>query len=253
MHAIGEDNFKAGIQNYIANRAYKISSPDYLSEAMEEAIKLSSEGIKHKNLTFKQILDSWHTQIGYPILHIEFDRIQGDITIIQKPFQTPPATSDPQNKTRWWIPFNFITSVDDPKRKESQSTHPYEWLGGDITIITPNDKPDLISTKWVLFNKQQTGYYRVHYDEGNWKELIKALKAPNASFITTLSRSQLLDDAFVFAENGLFNYTILLELLRYLPVTEDSHIPWFTFFDHIDSLKNQLIGSDIYPKYEVSC
>lgn len=252
LHSIGAETFKKGIKQYLIERSFDTSNPDLLSEAMQDALDTSQK--YHPDLTFKKILDSWHKQTGYPILMIEFDRVQGDITISQKRFLTTQdsVNTTPTDKSLWWIPYNFITSIDDPKTKDFRSTEPYGWLGGEITIVTTNEKLDLISAKWVLFNKQQTGYYRVNYDESNWKELIKALKAKNASFIPTLSRSQLIDDAFIFAKNGLLGYPILLSLLQYLPMTEDNHIPWFTFFDHIHELKDLLIGSDTYFKYEVS-
>lgn len=70
------------------------------------------------------------------------------------------------------------------------------------------------------------GFFRVNYTEKNWLSLIKQLNdSPTA--IHVLNRAQLIDDSFNLARAGKLNYTIPLNLVRYLE-KEDDIIPWFS-------------------------
>jgi hypothetical protein len=54
------------------------------------------------------------------------------------------------------------------------------------------------TSKWIMVNQDATGYYRVLYDEALTSKIITQLET-DASIITPLSRSQLIDDYFILA------------------------------------------------------
>merc|ERR1719192_759391 len=67
----------------------------------------------------------------------------------------------------------------------------------------------------VIFNVQQTGFYRVNYDKKNWKLIAKQLQR-NHTAIHVINRAQILDDAFNLAKSGLLDYEVALSLTSYL-------------------------------------
>jgi len=55
-------------------------------------------------------------------------------------------------------------------------TKPNGWLGPDeFTVIT---ETGISANDWVLFNINETGFYRVNYDPTNWNMLIEYLNDP---------------------------------------------------------------------------
>lgn len=51
------------------------------------------------------------------------------------------------------------------------------------------------NTEWLKANVNQSGFYRVTYDDEMWAALIKALKINHTAF-SPADRASLLDDAF---------------------------------------------------------
>ena len=76
-----------------------------------------------------------------------------------------------------------------------------------------------------LINIDQAGYFRVNYDDNNWKALTNILKLDATDKISTINRAQLVDDVLHMAQTNRVKYEIALDLLRYLSI-ENEFIPW---------------------------
>lgn len=70
------------------------------------------------------------------------------------------------------------------------------------------------------------GYYRVNYDEGNWRKLIDFLDSRNYTKIHPINRAQLIDDCYHLMKAGYVNYKTFLDLTKYLK-RETDYIPWY--------------------------
>lgn len=70
------------------------------------------------------------------------------------------------------------------------------------------------------------GFYRVNYDEHNWRLLIKTLKKTPTD-INVLNRAQLIDDSFNLARADKLHYSVPLKLSSYLK-SEDDVLPWYS-------------------------
>lgn len=78
---LGEDTFKQGIRNYINKHKYSNAEQDDLwSSLTEEAHR---QGTLDKNLTVKQIMDTWTLQTGYPVLKVVRDYSADTVTLSQ--------------------------------------------------------------------------------------------------------------------------------------------------------------------------
>jgi aminopeptidase N len=93
----------------------------------------------------------------------------------------------------------------------------------------------------VLFFKLVQGFYRVNYDERNWN-LIWAQLLHDPKQIPTISRAELIDDAFHLARADLLSYRTALNLANYLR-KETEYLPWksaFDVFQYIDAMLTRM-------------
>lgn len=94
------------------------------------------------------------------------------------------------------------------------------------------------------------GYYRINYDETNWKLLASYLNTSDYTNISPLNRAHLIYDAFTLARSGRLSYSVALELTNYLH-RETDYIPLYAFasvFSYFNSLAS---GGSNYKLFEV--
>lgn len=105
------------------------------------------------------------------------------------------------------------------------------------------EKPS--NAKWIKFNYDQVGYYRVNYPEAEWSKLIENYKS-----LSTADRTHLLEESFSIAEAGLLKYSIPLDLTKML-VDEINYIPWSVGSTMLQKIKGFLSDS-VEEKFDVS-
>lgn len=78
---LGEETFKQGIRNYIDKHKFSNAEQDDLWNSLtEEAHRVGS---LDKNITVKEIMDSWTLQTGYPVLKVSRDYSTGMVLLSQ--------------------------------------------------------------------------------------------------------------------------------------------------------------------------
>lgn len=90
-----------------------------------------------------------------------------------------------------------------------------------------------------LISHVVSGYYRVNYDARNWNAIIDELHGDKFNLIHVLNRAQLLDDSFNLARSDYLDFTVTLNLLKYLR-NETELIPLEAGFKTIDFLLEKL-------------
>jgi len=96
-----------------------------------------------------------------------------------------------------------------------------------------------------------TAFYRVLYNEENYKLLTDYLNSENHNKIHILNKAQLLDDSLNLARAGVLNYSIALDLTTYL-VNETDFIPWVSYFTALKFLNSRLTGTKDYDNFKVT-
>lgn len=95
------------------------------------------------------------------------------------------------------------------------------------------------------------GYYRVNYDDRNWKlitsHLLDSIKYQE---ISAANRAQLIDDALNLARAGYLDYRIALDVTRYL-INEDESVPWKAAINALSFIDGMLIKSGDYALFKV--
>ena len=125
-----------------------------------------------------------------------------------------------------YIPFTFTTKEERDFNFEKRPV----WFKpqADKVLIDLNEydayRNVTTNQSWIIANVKHTGFYRVNYDEANWRLLIEQLESGDHEVIDVVSRAQLIDDAFNLGRAELVDQLLFLNITRYL-VNETSIIP----------------------------
>ncbi|KAK0085858.1 hypothetical protein PV326_005760 [Microctonus aethiopoides] len=230
-YILGEEKFKTGLRNYLKTKAFGSATSDDL---FKEFAKVSAD-----NLDLPKILKSWVTSPGYPVITVKRDYEAGKAIITQSRFLNNITAN---SNEKYWIPINFVTE-DNLDFTNTSITH---WFDPSKNSIEINH---LKQDQFVIFNKQLFGYYRVNYDNQNWKLIINFLKNKNHSRIHVLNRAQLLDDAFNLMKVGHLDVKIFFSLLEYLK-EETDFIPWSVAWKAIEEIYRSIINTDFATDFK---
>lgn len=92
--------------------------------------------------------------------------------------------------------------------------------------------------QFVMLINFFTGYYRVNYDDSNWRKLANYLNSDNYTKIHVLNRVQIIDDAYHLMKAEQLDIEIFLELANYLSRETDflALYPMFNLLEEIREL-----------------
>ncbi|KAL5020482.1 hypothetical protein ScPMuIL_003374 [Solemya velum] len=223
---LGDDTFRKGLSNYLKSLEYGAATHNDLWYAWGNQSVADSKD----RTDVKKIMDTWVLQMNYPVVTVTSHI--GKLHVKQKRFLIDPDAVDPgiYNSTygyMWEIPFTY-THEDELNFTASR----INWFGNESAVIfieysfqeiSDGNLPDP-SDKWILANVRQYGYYRVNYDDHNWRELIRQLDN-NHTVIPTENRAQIVNDAWNLARAGELNMSIALDTTKYLK-DERNYVPW---------------------------
>uniref|UniRef100_A0AAG5CST1 Aminopeptidase n=1 Tax=Anopheles atroparvus TaxID=41427 RepID=A0AAG5CST1_ANOAO len=239
QNVIGFDTFKIALNDYLRSRSYLTTKPQYLYESIEKfrTVELPA--------SVEAIFESWANAPGYPVVTVTVDTASRTLTASQKRFWMPNEIDDPPKNELFYVPLNYASSV--PASNDFDDTAPTFWLTPTTPEVTVPIESDI---EWLVVNKQQTGYYRVNYDQQSWNRLIGILNSDHFDTdLPVINRAQMVDDVANLARAGEVGYDIALSLMQYLE-RETEYIPWSTAYNallHLDSMYSSTIE---YGRFE---
>lgn len=186
---------------------------------------------------------TWTRQKGFPVLQIQRNYATGALNIRQEKYLTVPLSFE--DPALWWIPYNFATA----NNPDFQNTRAEGWIPATrTTVVSPTGTKTWSSSDWIIFNKQETGYYRVMYDQQNYNMIVNQL---NDDFpkIHLTSRAQLIDDAFDFARTDRLSYRTAFEIVAHLE-HETEYVPWGSALRGLSLVNRMLASSSQYPQFQ---
>ncbi|KAF5272300.1 hypothetical protein FQR65_LT04957 [Abscondita terminalis] len=209
-HVLSDEVFRNGLKIYLKHNQFNSTEPHDLYNALDEALKQSNEKSFLENKTVTDFLEQWTTNIGHPIVTVTRDYKTGIVTFTQKTFRLDNSSDD----NVWTIPITYMTS---------QSNVTDYLLTNASSTLSLNDLDG-----WILVNKDQIGFYRVNYDETNWKRLINFLHTDKFDLIPPVNRAQLISDALTYSRYGQLKYEMVFNLTTYL-MQEVDYVPLRAF------------------------
>ncbi|KAK7090085.1 hypothetical protein V1264_009931 [Littorina saxatilis] len=238
-HAIGEDTFKNGLTNYLNTLKYGNANRKDLWYALDK------DG---RNVNVGHVMDTWTLQMNYPVVKVT--RAGQSLTLAQERFLIDPTAKDPGTYTSefgytWDIPFTYTTSVN-PQFSVQHSNITWFMRDEQNKTVTANA---LQSDSWVLGNVNVYGYYRVNYDDDNWKKLATQLKM-SPTVIDPVNRAQIIDDAWSLASGGYVNESVALEVVEYLHLEMD-YVPWQAASGQMSRVSKMLASTELYGAFQM--
>uniref|UniRef100_A0A0C9R2S6 Aminopeptidase n=1 Tax=Fopius arisanus TaxID=64838 RepID=A0A0C9R2S6_9HYME len=234
-HVFGEEKFKKALQAYLS----KYKSGTATSDQLFAEFATVSPTLPGTQIKPQVILNDWATTPGFPYITVTRNYTTGKATIKQERYLYKPE--EKYNEV-YYVPINYAS-----EKKDFEDTSVNIWLEKNKPIVDHDLK--LAKDKWVIFNKQHFGYYRVNYDENNWKLITEFLKTKNYTDIHVLNRGQVVDDALNLARIGKLTYRTAFGLLDFLKQDFD-YVPWHSALTGFAYLQKTLKQSAIYNSFK---
>ncbi|NXN98278.1 AMPE aminopeptidase, partial [Rhinopomastus cyanomelas] len=222
---ITPDLFQKGCQAYLKKYHFQNAKTQQFWEALEEA----------SNKPVREVMDTWTRQMGYPVLEMGINSV-----FTQKRFLLNPSANASHPPSDLGYKWNI----------------PVKWRSGNFTNYTFYNTSDaegiiiqLPANSPANVNPDHIGFYRVNYDSQNWGRISNLLMNNHNNF-SAADRAGILDDAFSLARAGLVNYSVPLQLTKYL-TKETDYLPWNRMISSVSYLANMLEDDrDVYPRFQ---
>ncbi|XP_022825014.1 membrane alanyl aminopeptidase-like [Spodoptera litura] len=226
-HFVGPRTFRNALRHYLRDNAYGIGNPSLMYQAFNKAIAEDHTFLSDfPNINFGNVFDSWVQNRGSPVVEVTRNPETGVIVIEQKRYQ---LSGEPPTQT-WEIPLSWT----EQKHLDFSSTKPRQLLNVTSTALLsePGDN-------FVIFNIQQSGLYRVKYDEDNWRALSSYLNSNNRERIHKLNRAQIVNDVLHFIRSGDIDRTLGFEVIDFLRSETDYYV-WNGALTQLDWIRRRL-------------
>ncbi|KAL5292090.1 ENPEP.2 family protein [Megaselia abdita] len=229
---IGPKIFQKSVTKYLTDNKFgNTETSDFL-----DAIAAQPE----VTIDVREIMRTWTEQMGLPVVKVE--KISPTkFKLTQKRFFSNPEDykgtyDDSVFNYKWSIPITFRTDL-------SSEVQRYWYMHNDepLEIELP------VAPKWIKFNSDQYGYYRVDYDTEMWDALKNSL-ITDLNVFTVGDRASILNDAFSLADATTIPYETALDMTKYLK-DETEYVTWSVASSKLTSLKTSLMFTDIYKNY----
>ena len=272
------DTLRTGLSKYLKKYQFKNAQTYQLWQCFTEVVNRGSSSI---NVT--TIMDRWVKQKGFPVISSRIERNR--LYLNQKRFLSSPDANFNHLNNLSDIDINSVDNVGSypvnnqvnpvnnqvnpvkliQENEEESSPFGYQWII-PVTIITNKvpDIPRLVwlssadavlsmdpSVDWFKLNVNQSGFYRVNYDDVNWRSLIELLHARdwNRHILSAADRSNLLDDSLSFMKVSMISADLAMNLSAYLETGERDYVPWATAIRHFTSLNDVMSGHPLFQAY----
>ncbi|KAK9874638.1 hypothetical protein WA026_005464 [Henosepilachna vigintioctopunctata] len=222
-NTVGQSIFEEATRDCLRSFSYKSAGQDEFWASISKAAEnLGTNGSSLKTENLKTMMDSWTKQPGYPCITVTRNGNENS----QYTMQQNKFGGEVNSSSSWYVPITYMTKYND----KEQSI----WMNNDKSITL--DTKDAGNDSWILVNLHRKGFYRVNYDNSNWKLLKKQLEEDHHKIYLS-NRAQLLDDSFEQAKIGNINYSVPFGLTNFLKLNESSYVAWYPALNNLKYIK----------------
>lgn len=207
QETLSVETFTKGVGRYLTKMSYKAAEPDDLFSSLQEACDEDQPG---KNLNIASIMGTWVYQAGYPLITVVKN---GQNLIISQ-------NRYPTGSQIYSIPLSFATKSNPNFENKKAGLWFY-----NSRLILPIATFGMTDDDWIIFNIQQTGYYRIQYGPNLWSAIARGLNE-NKNSIHLVNRRVLQNELSIgYSTLATLDASTVLEVESYLK-TEDNYLVW---------------------------
>jgi puromycin-sensitive aminopeptidase len=186
---LGEEAFRAGLRTYMKEFAERNATGADLWRHLAQA----------SNEPVAEIMQSWITQPGYPVIAFSLQGSGPDTSLRlsqRRFFSSPDAKGEAQT---WQVPVII-------RYEDASGTHTKRVLMSEAeTVVSLPVQGEL---KWLYGNDQEIGFYRQHLDAGILTGLLD-----NLDRLGPVEQAGVLADQWALTRNGTQKITAFLDVL----------------------------------------
>ncbi|ESN97982.1 hypothetical protein HELRODRAFT_193156 [Helobdella robusta] len=163
-NVVGPDVFYRALKNYLTKHQFDTANNNDLWESFTQQLK----DTMHINV--KEMMDTWTLQMGFPV--VSMSRNGRQVTCRQERYVITDQSKlagvqvEPSRfNYLWFIPLTFVTD------RHPNNHSMYFMKEKTLRFELPED------VNWLKANSNMTGFYRVHYDDNGWSDIIRQLKS----------------------------------------------------------------------------
>jgi aminopeptidase N len=204
LYSLTEEIFHKGLAIYLSKETSNdegIAKPIHIYDALQIAVN-------DANVNIKNLFETWEHQTGYPILYVNRSYNTREVHFTQHRF-TDDIISGMNSNSSWHLPITYSS-----KENPNNETKAAFWSKAERTFT--ETFPEIGPYSYLIVNTNQVGFYRVMYDDANWKLIADELYEGNFTSISPNTRAMLIDDSGVFFDKGILNVKLFLEIIKYL-------------------------------------
>lgn len=217
---VGDEVFRKALIGYFKKHMFGNTKISDLWDALESA---SAE--LEVNEPVRHIMNGWVLKPGHPVVEVTEAAEEGCVTLTQRRFQ---FIDDKNDKTYWPIPVMFRAMRADGTVVERK----FVFDKPSETVYVGND------FKYVVFNADGNGFYRVIYS----KELDAKLAA-NLDKMNVVERFNLVNDSWAAVRAGFESASDYLAMVK-LFVSEDDPNVWAIIAGSLKTLYRLTSGDE---------
>lgn len=244
---VGKGTFQRGFKSYLEQFLFGNAGHVDFFKAMQAQAQLENKTLADNIV---EIMGTWVYQMGYPTVRVDYTD-QGKMKLTQSRYLENPEAPEQgffqsEYRYNWDIPFTFTTNTERKFAKTDEDIVLFRRDEGSVSIYS-DTIPEPTGNNWILGNTEFHGYYRVNYDERNWRSLINQLISDH-TVIDPLNRIQIINDAFSFVRSGELNLNIALKILEYMG-KERSYVPMRKLMNEVQYMNKMMKNQPVYGKF----
>lgn len=192
------------------------------------------------------IMSSWTRQAGFPLIAVERNYNEGidQVTLTQSRYFYPTLPIDPDTTT-YWVPYNYATPSN-PGFNSSRSTGWIPQHQSSITITVDS----LGADDYFLLDTNAGGYYRILYDEQNYR-LVSNAMVRNPEHFHVTSKAALLGNVREFFNTQQLTIASVMDVLRILE-NDINYVAWYPVEGFLPEIDRIFSGHENYPVFRVT-
>ncbi|KAI5638672.1 peptidase family m1 domain-containing protein [Phthorimaea operculella] len=240
MHnLLGDEGFILGLNFYLNDNKFNVGYPDLMFTALNEGAQSAKSLEQYEAYTnVDDVMEPWITQAGHPLLDVNVNYETETVYLSQKRFY---SNSSYESNELYPIPITYTTGA----------SPDFNNLKPNFIMYNKTDyfKVSNLSQNWVILNLQETGLYRVNYDDHSWDLISAALKSDQREKIHYLNRAKIVNDLFALYFADTISFSRLTDVFEFLE-NETEYAVWFAAVRGLNKMRSMFKGAEVINDIE---